>query len=147
LHQHGIHYIQGMKYQKHPLLKGSKHKHIRHRQGEINRLGQIHLIRNSTFEPSQKPPGYDSVSSCLSDLSCAFRWNKPAVISMHRLNLMGELRPDNREINLAMLSHLLRQIIFLWPDVEFMTSPELGSLVLTSHPFSDRAARPAETKT
>jgi predicted deacetylase len=40
LYENGVRYIQGMKYQKLPLMGRSKREMIRHYQGEKNQLGQ-----------------------------------------------------------------------------------------------------------
>jgi len=65
----------------------------------------------------------------MSDIDIAFRWKKPAVISSHRVNYIGRLRPENRTNGLKKLEALLQSIIAKWPDVEFMTSVELGDLI------------------
>jgi len=42
---------------------------------------------------------------------------------------MGSLDPKNRERGLKELSELLKSIVSLWPDVEFMSSDELGDVM------------------
>lgn len=66
---------------------------------------------------------------CLKHIDIAFKWNKPAVISIHRLNFMGGLDVTNFERGLKHLSTLLKEIVKRWPDVEFMASEELGVLI------------------
>lgn len=129
LHELGVKYIQGMKYQKHPILNNSKREMVRHYMGEKNALGQTFLVRNCVFEPSQKSDGFDNVGECLKDIQNAFFWKKPAIITAHRLNFIGYINPDNRDRNLRMFSELLSQILKKWPDAEFMTSPQLGKLI------------------
>lgn len=124
-----IKYIQGMKYQVHPILKGEKKEKIRHHTGETNALGQTFLVRNCVFEPSQKPENHDNVGECLKDIENSFYWNRPAIITAHRLNFVGFIRPENRDRNLKMLADLLNQILKKWPDVEFMTSVQLGDVI------------------
>lgn len=131
LSENGVKTIQGMKYQKLPLLDKTKRKMIRHYVGEVNNLGQVHLVRNCTFEPSQYPND-DSVSSCLSDISNAFICKKPAIISAHRLNFIGHVNSKNRNQNLILLNDLLSTILKKWPDVEFMTSNRLGEIILNN---------------
>jgi hypothetical protein len=46
---------------------------------------------------------------------------------------MGSLDPNNRSKNLAMFSNLLKGILENWPDVEFMTSDQLGDLISLDH--------------
>ena len=83
-------------------------------------------MRNCYFEPSQ---GTADEFDCLERVKCAFRWHKPATISMHRLNVIGAIDEKNRTNNLAKLKWLLKEIIRLYPDVEFMSSDELGRMI------------------
>jgi hypothetical protein len=71
----------------------------------------------------------DWVDSCLGEINAAFRWRKPAVISSHRVNYIGAHYPDNRDRGLRELKRLLKAIVQKWPEVEFMTSAELGELM------------------
>ena len=71
--------------------------------------GLTYLTRNCFFEPVQS--GKDWVDSCLNEISFAFRWNKPAIISSHRLNYIGALYKENRENGLTKLGSLLKQIM------------------------------------
>lgn len=123
LFNNGITGIQGMVYQRYPGKK-----HIRHWMGTKNSLGQIYTIRNCFFEPTICS-NMDSVSDCLYRIKCAFRWHKPAIISAHRINFIGSLCEENRTKNLLEFDVLLRKIIMEWPDVEFMTSDQLVTLI------------------
>lgn len=98
-----------------------------HWMGQRNGKGLRYLTRNCFFEPVE--PGRDWVASCLGDISAAFRWNKPALISSHRVNYIGALHKENRKSGLKQLNLLLKQIINLWPDAEFVTSAELGEII------------------
>ena len=42
---------------------------------------------------------------------------------------MGDLDPTNRTKNLKLLDDLLKSITKRWPDVEFLTSDQLGDLI------------------
>ncbi len=97
--------------------------------GQTNSLGQIYWRRNCTFEPSRNHD-YDWVDSCLAEMSIAFRWGKPAVISSHRVNYVGSISPGNREKSLKSFKRLLHKALQKWPDIEFMTSEDLGNLIL-----------------
>ena len=132
LKKNGIDYLQGMKYQKFPLgnFKKARAKKSLH-TGFINKNHQIHLVRNCVFEPSQYP-NQDNVSKCMSQINQAFVFNKPAIITMHRLNLIGALSEKNRNQNHKLLDSLFSKIIKKWPDIEFMTSDELGDLIKES---------------
>ena len=124
--EEGVKYIQGTHVQRVPLSgrelrTGRKY----HYQGQRNHLGQRYLVRNVSFEPAVFPKE-DSVSRALSEISCAFRYKKPAIISSHRLNYIGSINRKNRDRNLGYLKNLLNNILKKWPDVEFMTTEELG---------------------
>ncbi len=124
----GIKYIQGSFIQREPKGDNSSFNLIKHYLGESNSTGQHYLIRNCNFEPSLFPNN-NSVENCLQEIKTAFRWRKPAIISSHRLNYIGSIVPENRDINLKLLLILFRQILVKWPQVEFKTSVELGELI------------------
>ncbi len=129
----GVEVIQGMKYQKLPVAGNDKREMIRRIQGQMNELSQINLVRNCVFEPSQKPENHDSVGECLKGIENAFLWKKPAVITAHRLNFIGYIHPENREKNLAQFRELLSKMVKRWPDIEFMTSVELGNVIRSNN--------------
>ena len=54
---------------------------------------------------------------------------KPATIITHRVNYIGFLETGNRNQNLNLLKILIQTILKKWPEVEFMTSPELGQII------------------
>jgi len=124
----GVHYIQGSTAQKSPILNSNNFEKRRHYTGQKNKIGQFYLVRNSLFEPSLNPD-LDWVNKCLNDISIAFLWKKPAIISTHRVNFIGFINPRNRDRNLYLFDQLLRKIIQKWPDVEFMTSDQLGEII------------------
>lgn len=126
LFSEGIRYLQGSGYQIQP--EGGKSRNLRHKLGETNESGQIYLTRNCSFEPSLNSKK-DCIGSALSEISAAFFWNKPAVISTHRLNFIGSVDQSNRERNLTALGSLLQSILTKWPSVEFMTTTQIGSLI------------------
>jgi len=130
LFRNGIRFRSTSKFQSEPLGRG-RSKKVLHWLGQKDKSGLIYITRNCFFEPSQ--PVKDWVDSCLFDIKTAFRWHKPAIISTHRVNYTGRLRPENRDRGLKQLSALLKEIILKWPDVEFMTTPELGKLIDESH--------------
>ncbi len=124
----GVKYIQGLVIQLIPTGSFGNYRKKYHFLGNRNSFGQYFLIRNCFFEPSLSK-GEDSVGECLNRIKIAFRWKKPAIISSHRINYMGSLDEINRKENLRLLRDLLRRIIKFWPDVEFMTSDQLGDLI------------------
>ena len=125
LYANGVKYIQGGG-QKVPSMSGAKT--LFKPLGSFNEFDQLFLMRNASFEPSARP-FIDSVEHCLKDISRAFFYKKPAVISSHRLNFIGNIEPKNRDYNLKEFKKLIKKIVTRWPDVEFMTSDQLGRLI------------------
>jgi len=123
LYENGVIGIQGTVYQRIPGKKS-----VRHWQGTKNTYGQVYTIRNCSFEPTLMPTT-DCVSECLYRIECAFRWNKPAVISSHRINYIGSINESNRTRNLNLLNSLISTILKKWPDVEFLNSEQLVGLI------------------
>lgn len=133
LASNGVEYIQGMVNQFEPVvLKSYQYKKKYHYQGQKNNFGQRYLIRNVFFEPSTNP-SFDWIDDCMHRIEIAFRWNKPAIISSHRVNFMGYLQPENRGNNLKLLTNLLKAILHRWPQTEFMSSDQLGDLMKYGH--------------
>jgi len=126
----GIDYLQGLPLQQIPVndYPNWKSKSKYHYLGQKNALGQYYLVRNCFFEP-YKNDGLDWVNYCLDRIEIAFRWHKPAIISTHRLNFIGNLVKINRGKNLELFRFLLKQIVQKWPDIEFKTSDQLGDLI------------------
>ncbi|MDN3676675.1 polysaccharide (de)acetylase [Flavobacterium paronense] len=122
----GIDYIFAAKIQKEALGQGNV-KNRFYWLGKKNAFGQMYTTRNCFFEPSQE--GKDWLNTCLSDIEIAFRWKKPAVISTHRVNFIGGLRPENRTKGLAAFKQLLDTIVKKWPDVEFMSSAAVADSI------------------
>jgi hypothetical protein len=69
----------------------------------------------------------------MQQIEAAFRWNRPAIISSHRVNFCGHIDPANRAKGLGDLRVLLKKIVEKWPDVEFMSAGELSDLIRASH--------------
>ena len=128
LNANGVRYIQGLVVQSVPTGSFGNYTKKYHFLGNRNSFGQYFLIRNCFFEPSLSKIS-DPVGECLNRIKIAFRWRKPAVISSHRINFVGALDEKNRTDNLILFNDLLKRIIKLWPDVEFMTSDQLGDLI------------------
>lgn len=120
----GVEYLQGT--QTH-IYVGENKKRIRF-LGAKSSSGLINLVRNAHFEPSENKQK-DYVSECLKEIDFAFKFNKPAIISSHRVNYIGKLNIDNRDRNLRLLYNLLIEIKKRWPDVEFMSSDQLGNIM------------------
>jgi hypothetical protein len=122
----GVLYLQGMANQIIPMLNNNIHSHQfkKHYLGQKNKFGQQYLIRNAFFEPTLVPDA-DAVNDCLQRINIAFRWGKPAIIGIHRLNFIGSIHEDNRTNNLRSFEVLLKLIVKRWPDVEFVSSDQV----------------------
>jgi hypothetical protein len=104
-----------------------------HWLGQKDTYGIRYITRNCFFEPSGHPET-DWIDTCLRDISNAFRWKKPAIISSHRVNYIGSLDQKNRDSGLKKLKILLNSIISKWPDAEFLTTPQLGNFIAGEPP-------------
>jgi hypothetical protein len=132
LSENGVRYIQGLVIQLVPTGSFGNYRKKYHFQGNRNSFGQYYLVRNCFFEPALSKSS-DQIGECLKRINLAYRWNKPAIISSHRINYMGSLVEKNRTDNLQMLDELLFRILRNWPHVEFMSSDQLGDLMAESH--------------
>ena len=128
LSNQGVEFIQGTNTQRLPKDYGDELRIKRHFLGNSNQFGMRYLIRNAHFEPSLNPT-LDNVSECLSQVNRAFLWNKPAIISTHRLNYIGNIVEDNRNQNLKLLDELLHHLFKRWPSIEVYSSDELGHII------------------
>jgi hypothetical protein len=124
----GVEFIQSSRNQILPDAELRKIKKIRHFTGQRNKYNQIYLVRNCIFEPATSKTK-NHVDDCLGQIEASFRWKKPAIIASHRLNYIGYIDENNRNRNLSLFDNLLKRIIEKWPDVEFMSSDELGELI------------------
>ncbi|MFO7851423.1 MAG: polysaccharide (de)acetylase [Bacteroidota bacterium] len=127
--KNGIKYIQTarMIYNE-PVGMGKTRKRIRY-LGKRNKYNQVYLTRNCFFEPSECAK-FNWVDKCLVDIDTAFKYNKPAIISSHRVNYIGALDSKNRDEGLNQLSLLLKRVIKIYPDIEFLTSSQLGESII-----------------
>lgn len=105
-----------------------KHKTLRHYTGQKNSLGQFYTVRNVKFEPFENLK-IDWVNQSMGEIQNAFFWRKPAIISTHRINYVGGISRKHRDYNLKLLDQLLQNILKKWPDVEFLSSDQLVSLI------------------
>jgi hypothetical protein len=126
LEEKGIEYIQGAQ-QFIPLGDGSL-KLVDNFTGHKTVLEQILWRRNASFEPSSNP-SKDWVDNCLREISIAFKWKTPAIINSHRVNYIGSINQSNRDNSLIQFDALLKAIVIQWPNVEFLSSNELGDLI------------------
>lgn len=129
-------FINGIKYRstskiQRESIKNNKNRKRIHWLGEKDTSGIRYIIRNCVFEPSK--PGKDWVDRCLTNIKIAFDYCKPAIITTHRVNFIGVHDVSNRDKGLRELNKLLKTILSTWPDVEFMTSSQLGDLMETNY--------------
>jgi hypothetical protein len=128
LKSNGFKYIQTQRNQIEPVHHNDYYKAKFHYTGQQSDNGLIYINRNCFFEPSSDG-NINWVSSCMNDIEKSFLWKTPAIISTHRVNFIGSIFKENSKINVELFSKLLKQIITKWPDVEFMTTEELGELI------------------
>lgn len=132
----GVEYFQSSRSQF--ISLGNQNKgltSVKHRTGEFNKNSQVYLVRNAIFEPSTVDDKQRHLDDCLRQINMSFLTNKPAILSMHRLNFMGGFSTENREINLVLFKQLIEKILIKWPEVEFMSSDVLGKLI--KHKYHD----------
>jgi len=130
LSEFGVKFLQGVSQQLVPQIeqhKGHYRKKL-HYLGQRNHFNQIYMIRNAYFSPSSREVK-DDIGYCLKRMGISFSMRKPVIISSHRLNFVGGIEVSNRDNNLKLFKQLLKLIIKKWPDVEFLTSDELGEQI------------------
>ncbi len=131
MHEHDVRFIQGTMIQLMPFIDRNQNKYKKkiHYIGQRNRFKQVYITRNCFFEPSANP-NYNWVNDCMQRIKTAFFWGKPIVLCTHRVNFIGRLCEQNRKNNLASFQMLLKTITKTFPDVEFLTTPELGREII-----------------
>ena len=121
----GVEYIQGARAQ---VCKSSKENNIFHYIGQVNHRNQIYLVRNVVFEPSSDLHK-DWLNECKRQIEICLKNGNPIIISSHRVNFVGRINKKNRDNSLRQLLELLKWVSLKWPDVEFMSSDELGEVI------------------
>jgi len=127
---------EGIKYMDTNLIHNQhqgfgKYKKSYNFTGKKVNSGNLYIVRNVVFEPTVNN-GVDWVGYSLDQIAAAFRWNRPAIISSHRVNFCGYIEPKNRLTGIFALRNLLKKVVERWPDVEFMGANELGDLISKS---------------
>lgn len=128
LFEKGVKLIQAQRGQLCPSSDGSKVSIRRFHTGQRNRIGQFYSVRNVRFEPFQDV-SRDWVASAMHEIKSAFFWRTPAIVTTHRVNYVGSMDVKHRDRSLRLLDSLLHNIRETWPDVEFVTSDELLSII------------------
>ena len=96
--------------------------------GQKQRSGLFRTVRNVQFEP-YKSVSADWPNLALRQISNAFLFRKPAVVTTHRINYSGGLCETHRDRCLRLLDELLGKIRQRWPDAIFLSSDELAALI------------------
>lgn len=128
LNELGITHIQGVSAQRVPDYSKDTLTIKRNYLGEENENKQKYLIRNVIFEPFSNYKK-DWIGQCLKEIENSFFWKKPAIISIHRVNFIGSINPENRKRNLALFEELLNEIDKRWPEIEYLSSNELATMI------------------
>ena len=128
LSENGVKYLQGIQYQKVPKFGHNEFENKFHYIGQKNDLGQKYLVRNAFFEPTLMNEN-NTIYETLKRVNIAFKWGKPAIIGSHRINYIGFIDEKNRDKNLKELKTFLKMLVDKWPNVEFMSSDQLGNLI------------------
>jgi hypothetical protein len=64
-------------------------------------------------------------------VTAAFFWNKPAIVSSHRVNYCGFIDENNRKKGLQELGVFLKKVKKKFPDVTFVALDDLTQKILT----------------
>jgi len=123
-----VQYLQTFAIQKSSEPERKSRKSIFHFTGQKNKNTQSYLVRNCFFEPSTNK-NIDWLNNCYRQISFAFLFNKPAIICMHRINFSGAIDSARREESLKKFETLLSKIMTKWPNVQFLSSDELGDFI------------------
>ena len=97
-----------------------------HPVGSINGHGMLYLNRNVDYELIYENPELDQIA--MRQIAAAFAQGKPAVISIHRANFVSRIS-GKREERLERFSGFICRMLQRWPDIEFMSSVELGGTI------------------
>ena len=127
----GVRYLQGSRNQRHSyyVMRNGGQTEFRY-TGQRNGNGQIYMVRNCSFEPSEN--ANKNADYCLAQIEKVFKRGQAAIISSHRQNFIGELYPENRDNNIRQFKSLLTTIVKKYPDVLFMTSDQYGKMLETN---------------
>lgn len=126
----GVRFLQGSRVQRAP--RSAPHVGIdrkRHTTGQRNARGQRYIVRNVSLEPSIEGNEDRCLDHALVEVASAFHHRTPAIVSSHRLNYIGGLNESNRDRGLRVLAAFLKAVQRHWPDVEFVSTDELGQLM------------------
>lgn len=129
LFNNGVRVIQSGRAQLIPQYNSDAYNVEYKYSGQKNNFQQVYSLRNIYFEPCTKSDE-GITQKCVKEIAQSFLVKRPAVISTHRVNYIGRIHKENKERNLELLSKLLKTIVRRWPDVEFMSTDQLGKIML-----------------
>ena len=126
----GVKVFQSQRAQLDPQFqKGGKLKIRRKFTGQRNSYRQLFTVRNVRFEPYLRNSATKEVNSAFSEIQRSFFWKKPAIISSHRINYVGNMSESHRDENIKALHMLIKRINETFPEVEFINSESLLKLI------------------
>lgn len=127
----GVKGIQSSPWQYEPVGTNGKYSLKRriHFTGERNLYSQIYTVRNCGYEPAYYQNPDECSRKCIMEVEKSFQQRKPAIITSHRFNFIHEIQHENAERNLEGLRSILLTVKERYPDVEFITSPELVKIM------------------
>ena len=129
LAERGVEMLQGQRAQLRPdPEQGGRLQIRRHYTGQNGGQSLRYSVRNVLFEPYMDE-NTDWANRAINEVAQSFRFNKPAVISTHRINYVSGMSQSHRDGNLKQLDDFLSRLRQRWPDVEFITSDELCDLM------------------
>jgi len=96
--------------------------------GQLCKSNIVYLVRDEYFEPSL---GHTAVQA-LGRLSAKTRLGRPTLYETHRFNFLGSEEKRNRA--LEELEHLLSMAVRQYPDLAFLSSIKLASILRSRDP-------------
>ncbi len=104
-----------------------------HFSGERNKNGQIYTLRNCSYEPAYFQDAENSAENCYQEVKRSFKKGKPAIINTHRFNYIASISSENAKNNLIGLKKLLTRLKKEFPEIEFISTPELVEIIRESY--------------
>ena len=122
--KNGVKLIQTSRSNK-PAFNDTKHFYY---SGQQSSDGLKYSIRNCSFEPSTNAAGAN-LSILMKQVDDTFSQHKLAVFSTHRINYVSGISEQNRTCTLNNIDLFLTTLLNKYPDVEFLSSDKLISLL------------------
>ena len=124
LSNNGVGFLQTFNVQRVPSSDGIVNKRLVH--GDKSESALTYMVRNVHFEPSENT-STDYVGKAMKEISSAFLWKRPAIISSHRVNYIGAINEKNRTRGLMNVQELMQRIVHKWPDAQFISTEQLAN--------------------